>query len=268
MISAHRRHQRKEGDRVAPRNARRFALLTIALGALLSGSGVVQAQDPGSSAPPGRPGWLGAVDEVYRDPFDVAGEWLDLGEDESGRTSLEDGRLFMSVNGPNGNYWDAWVAPEPSAVMRVEATVDLDDASGTGAGVACGSASGLPRWFVAGVNNADEWWFGRLIDGRLQVVERGLLMLPTSASQSPVSVAIECATVPAEGGDRVLISVDGRPVTTVSRLDIPVGPFDKAGVLIGSDEGTGSATFDDLVVHVGDAYALRDFERVPGRPSE
>jgi hypothetical protein len=74
--------------------------------------------------------------------------------------------------------------------------------------------------------------------------------------------------VPAEGGDRVLISVDGRPVTTVSRLDIPVGPFDKAGLLIGSDNAVGSATYDDMLVHVGERYAQRQADRDPDRPSE
>ncbi len=253
---------------MAPRHARRAALLVMLLGALTIGTTAVHAQDASPSPSPEGPGWLGAVDEVYRDQFDEAAEWLDLGEDESGRTSLEDGRLFMSVNGPGANYWDAWLAPQPAAVMRVEATIDIDDAKGTGAGVACGSALGLPRWFVAGVNNADEWWLGRLIDGRLQVVDRGLLMNPTSAKRAPVKVAIECAAVEAEGGDRVLMTVDGRPVTTTSRLDIPVGPYDKAGLLISSDKAVGSATYDDMLVHVGDAYALRQAVRDPDRPSE
>jgi hypothetical protein len=253
---------------MASRHVRQAALLVMALGALTMGTAAVQAQDAEPSPAPEGPGWLGAVLEVYRDQFDEAGEWWDLGEDESGRSSLEDGRLYMSINGPDANYWDAWVAPQSAAVMRVEATIDIDDAKGTGAGVACGSALGLPRWFVAGVSNADEWWLGRLIDGRLQVVDRGLLMAPTSARRAPVQVAIECAAVEAEGGDRVLMTVDGRPVTTVSRLDIPVGPYDKAGLLIGSDKAVGSATYDDMLVHVGDAYALREFDRDPDRPSE
>jgi hypothetical protein len=83
-----------------------------------------------------------------------------------------------------------------------------------------------------------------------------------------VQVAIECSVVEAEGGDRVLMTVDGRPVATTSLLDIPVGPYDKAGLLIGSDKAVGSATYDDMLVHVGETYAQREAVRDPDRPSE
>jgi hypothetical protein len=225
------------------------------------------AQDDAASEAPEASGWLGAVDEVYRDGFDEAPDWLDLGEDDSGRTSLEGGRIFMSVNGPDANYWDAWVAPAAADIMRVEATIDLDKAAGTGAGVACGASTGLPRWFVAGVNNADEWWLGRLIDGRLQVVERGDLA-EASPSTAAVRVAIECAVVEPEGGDHAFVTVDGRPVSSTSRLDIPVGPYDKAALLIASDEEVGSATYDDMLVQTGEEYEPRPSEADATPPSE
>jgi hypothetical protein len=267
-----------------PRPARRVARRGPFLRALLATvgtlalSGVVTAADPSSAPSDVAPvaeapvaGILGAQTEAYRDAFDEAAEWVDLGADENGRTSLEDGRLFMSIKGRDVNYRDWYELAEPAAVLRVEALVDIDERGTTAAGVACGSALGLPRWFIAGVNNADEWFLGRQIDGRFQVVDGGLLMLPTSPSRGPVSVAIECASAPDEGGDYVAVSVDGRPVsveTGLGRLDIPVGPYARAGLYVATDEGTGSARFDDLVVHVGEVYAPVTVERDHDVPSE
>ncbi len=137
--------------------------------------------------------------------------------------------------------------------------------------MSCGSALGLPRWFVAGVNNADTWFLARIIDGRLQVVDRGSLDADSSASGGTVLIGIECATAPEEGGDYVAVSVDGEPVsieTGLGRLDIPVGPYDKAGIFVGTDSGTGSAVYDDLAVWVGDAYAPAPVDRNPDAPSE
>lgn len=267
---------RRRPHRVARRGPLPSALLATA--GTLALSGLVAAADPSPApsvlAPDGAttgPGILGAQAEVYRDAFDEVAPWVDLGEDENGRTSLEGGRLFMSIKGQEVNYRDWYELAEPAAVMRVEALVDLDERGTTAGGVACGSALGLPRWFIAGVNNADEWFFGRQIEGRFQVVDRGLLVLPTSPSRGPVSVAIECASAPNEGGDYVAISVDGRPVsveTGLGRLDIPVGPYARAGLYVATDAGTGSARFDDLVVHVGDIYARRPAERDHDVPSE
>ena len=244
---------------------RRVTLLAVALLSLAIGP--VLAQEPSASPVAAGPGSLGASQEVYRESFTAAPAWVDLGEDESGRTAVEDGTLQMSSVGEGTSYRDAYVLPEAVEVIRVEALIDLDAKPGTGAGVACGSALGVPRWLVAGVNNADEWWLGRLIDGRLQVVERGQVMLPASPSAAPVRVSIECAVAREEGGDYALTSIDGRAVG-VARLDIPVGPYDKAGLFVGTDGKVGSATYDDLVVHVGDAYERPQVEPEPDRPSE
>ena len=54
-------------------------------------------------------------------PFDGTPVWLDQGEDESGRTTLEDGHVFMSVIGPDANYWDYFQLPSAAGVIRVEA---------------------------------------------------------------------------------------------------------------------------------------------------
>ena len=227
-----------------------FTVSLMAPGAAVLAQSEDPASGPDASATTGQ---LGATDEAYREPFDGTPVWLDQGEDESGRTTLEDGHVFMSVIGPDANYWDYFQLPSAAGVIRVEALVELDGSASTAAGPACGSAAGLPRWFVAGVNGGDEWWLGRLIDGRLQVVDRGSLDAG-SASGSAVRVAIECASAPAEGGDYVLMTVDDRSVAaSMPLLDIPVGPFDKAGLLVATDAELGSATFDDLIVHTGEA---------------
>ena len=231
----------------------------------------VAATDSGVDDASSGPGILGAGVEDYLEPFDGTPDWIDLGSDETGETRLEDGALFMSVTGADVNYRDWYDLAEPVAVVRVEAVVDIDERASTAAGVACGSALGLPRWFIAGVNNADEWFLGRQIEGRFQVVDRGPLMLPTSPSRNAVRVAIECAAAPDEGGDYVALSVDGRPVsveTGLGRLDIPAGPYGRAGLYVASDRGTASALFDDLLVHVGDVFMRAPADRDPGLPSE
>ena len=234
----------------------RGRLLTIIFTmALITPAGAVLAQgdepSPGAEASTGA-GQLGATEEVYRDAFDATPDWLDQGEDESGRTVLEDGHVFMSIVGPDANYSDYVELPSAAGVIRVEAIEGLDGNASTAAGPASGSAAGLPRWFVAGVNGGDEWWLGRRIDGRLQVIDRGSLAA-SSPSRSAVRVAIECGSAPSEGGDYVLMTVDGLPVAaSMPRLDIPVGPYDKAGLLIATDGEQGSATFDDLIVHTGE----------------
>jgi hypothetical protein len=262
------------------------AALVVAIGSILPV--VAQAADPSAEAsaapaasPPGSappspaaptgPGILGADVLVYRDGFDSAADWIDLGQDENGRTSLEDGSLYMSVRGQDVNYRDWYELSEPAPVLRVEALVEIDDRATTGGGVACGSALGVPRWFIAGVNDADEWYFGRQIEGRFQLLDRGLLMLPIKPSEGAVLVAIECAVAPDEGGDYVAISVDGRPVSVamgLGRLDIPVGPYSRAGLYVATDSGTGSARFDDMAVHVGTEYARVPVDRDADQTSE
>ena len=217
------------------------------------------------------PGILGAGEAVYADDFDGAANWIDLGTDESGRTAVEDGSLLMTIKGTDVNYRDWYELTEPAPVLRVEALVDIDEGAGTGGGVACGSALGVPRWFIAGVNNADEWFFARQIEGRFQLLDRGLLMLPIRSSTSAVRVAIECAVAPDAGGDFVAISVDGRPVSVamgLGRLDIPVGPYGRAGLYVATDAGTGSARFDDMTVHVGSALVRAPVDRNADQPSE
>jgi hypothetical protein len=247
------------------------SILTSAGAALAANASPDPAASAQVSPAPETSGILGAATEVYREGFDQAAAWVDLGADESGRTDLENGALSMSVKGSDVNYVDWYELDEPAAVLRVESLIDIDGRDGTAGGVACGSSLGLPRWFVAGVNNADEWFLARRIDGRLQIVDRGVVMLPSTPSRRPVSVAIECAQAPLEGGDYVAVSVDGRPVdieTGLGRLDIPVGPFGRAGLFVATDAGTASAVYDEMTVAIGDVLARQEPERDADLPSE
>ena len=85
-------------------------------------------------------------------------------------------------------------------------------------------------------------------------------------TKSHVRVGIECASAPDEGGDHVLVTLDGVGVQ-LPTLDIPVGPYDKATLVMSADAAPVSAVFDDLLVHAGDVYARDDPDRDPTKPS-
>jgi hypothetical protein len=232
------------------RAVRARALLAALLGALLLATPGTLARDDTEPVVHG----LGADTEVLRESFDSEAAWMVLGEDETGLNELRDGRLFSSVIAPPSLFWMDVPLETAVPVLRVEADVLLAGGDGVAAGPACGSAAGLRRYLVAGVNEGG-WWLGRLIDGRLQVIVQGDLDAGSRTGEG-LQVAIECAVVPAEGGDRVTMAIDGMPVDLeLPRLEIPVGPYDKAALLVGTDGERGNAGFDDLVVSVGDAYA-------------
>jgi hypothetical protein len=235
-------------------------LLTSALWLGWSGASVTVGQgEPGI-------GVLGADTVVLTEPFDVEADWMGIGSDETGENALVDGALFSSVIAPSGNIWTDLALDEPVEVLRVQADVTLDGRPGTAAGPACGTSHGLPRYLVAGVNQ-DGWWLGRLIDTRLQVIVAGDLPAVPGEGQA-LTVAIECASVPDEGGDLVTMSVDGQAVDVdLPRLEIPVGPYDRAALLVATDRRRGHATYDDLLISTGAAHAPAVAQPDPASPS-
>jgi hypothetical protein len=237
------------------------ASLVLPATALAQGPAGSPAAAPSQDASAG-PGWLGATTEVYVDDFSVPSGWQVV-DDEAGRSAYEDGGLVMSVAQDHSTLWDDHRLPAAHAVLRVEALIqDLQGAGG--AGVACGSSLGLPRYLYAAVNDQDEVVFGRIIDTRLQVIDRRLL--PGDVDPDHVRLGIECASVPEEGGDYALVTVDGVALT-LPAFDIPVGPYDAATLVMSADTAPLSVLFDDLVVHAGEAYAPRELERDPDKPS-
>lgn len=229
---------------------RRSVVAGMVLGALLMTPGLTLAQDasPAPDASP-IPSALGVTREAFRDDMSADGTWQ-LIEDETGLTAYDaDHReLLMSVTADNSSVWDDAEIDEAVPVLRMESWV-ATAGDGT-AGVACGSALGVPRWLWAGVDGDAGWLFGRMIDGRLQVVERG--DLPVEVDGRHVTLAIECASDPAAGGDHAVVTADGIVLTTV--FDIPVGPYDKGTLIVAADTAPETARFDDVVIHVGDAY--------------
>ncbi len=253
---------RRSGQSVA------VAALVVATSWMLLAASAEGASPSPSSAPGSSPdaasgpGRLGANEEIYRDDFSSPSGWTII-DDESGRTAYEGGGLAMSATQDGSTLWDDHQLPEAHAVLRVEALVS--DLIGSGAaGVACGSSLGLPRYLFASVTGEAEWVFGRIIDGRVQVLKRA--PLPGDVDEAQVRVGIECASVPAEGGDRVLVTLDGVGVQ-LPTLDIPVGAYDKATLVMSADDAPVSAVFDDLLVHAGDVYARDDPDRDPTKPS-
>ncbi len=231
----------------AVRRVARVALAALGGGVLVAGmppSGIAVAQSPSLV-----PGLLGAATEVFRDDMSAPGTW-EVISDESGVTAYdtEHGWLTMSVIEDRSNVWDDAELESAAPVIRVESWVAT---SGNGvAGVACGSALGLPRWLWAGIDGDTGWVFGRMIDGRLTTAVHG--DLPIDVDGRRATVSIECAADPESGGDHVVVTVDGQVVHVA--LDIPVGPYDKGTIIVASDVAPVEAAFDDVAVAVGDVY--------------
>ena len=242
-------------------------VMVVAAVAVVTVSAMAQAQSASPGPSPAASadvavGWLGAGEEVYRDDFATPTGWTTI-EDELGRSAYEDGGLSLQMTQDGSKVWDDHLLPESHAVLRVEALVSGLDGMG-GAGVACGSSLGLQRYLFAAVNQEAEWVFGRMVDGRLQVIDRA--PIPGDIDEHDVRVGIECASSPEEGGDHVLVTLDGRAMT-LPAFDIPVGPYDKATLLVTADQAPVSVRFDDLMVHAGDVYARREQDRDPNKPS-
>jgi hypothetical protein len=216
-------------------------VLAVALAGAACLSVGAAAQEPSPST---APGLLGATTEVYRDDFSVPTTWTEV-DDETGSTAYQEGMLAMSVAAERSTVWDDHQLEDAWPVLRVEAWVAV---GGEGAaGVACGSSLGLPRWLWAATDGADGWLVGRIIDTRLQVIDRGTLPMETDGRH--VRMGIECASVPGEGGDYAVVTADGIALTTI--FDIPVGPYDKATLMVTADTPPVDALFDDLVVTAG-----------------
>jgi hypothetical protein len=189
---------------------------------------------------------------VWRDDLSSPSTW-EVVADDVGTTEydLENGDLLMSVTADRSSVWDDHVLDQAYPVLRVEAWVAT---AGAGAsGVACGSSLGLPRWLWAGIDGDRGWVFGRIIDTRLQVLQRGDLPTETGTDGRRATLAIECASDPASGGDHAVVTANG--IFLAGAFDIPVGPYDKASLVVTADNAPVRARFDDVVVHAGEAYA-------------
>jgi hypothetical protein len=108
-VSSLRPVPQRRRRRLAGRGLLLTALVaTCSVGVMAAPAWAADPSPVASASPDGlvAPGILGAQEEVVRDDFDEAADWVDLGADENGRTSLEEGRLFMSIKGRDINYRD------------------------------------------------------------------------------------------------------------------------------------------------------------------
>jgi hypothetical protein len=263
------RRDSMERRRQPLRTALLAAATAVLAAALLAAPLHARAARPGPAEdPPPSPAVasLGADTAVYSETFDEPVDWIALGEDTGGSYAIEGGRYVVTLSplsGGTSELVDRYPLPAAVPVLRVEASLQLGPTTSVDsrvAGVMCSAAAGLPRSFAAGID-ADSWWLERVIDGRPQLLREGRLRrLPGRPDPvtAPVSVALECASVPEERGDRVLLVVDGHPVqaATFPLLDIPVGPYGAAGILTGIGGGRMSQiVVDDFRVTSGDRYA-------------
>lgn len=214
---------------------------------------------------------LGAETAVYTEAFDAPVDWVGLGRQGRRSARLEDGRLVQAIRKGDSPalYWSETPLPSSSDVVYAHVRVSFAPGNSGEAGVLCSADGGLPRSFVAGIN-ADAWWLGRLIDTRLRVVTSGSLdelAGPPDPEVAPVKVAIECAAAPESGGDWVLVLIDDQPVGvgTFPLLDIPIGPYGTAGILVGTEgPATTDMSFDDFAIFQGDALVPRGGPLPPG----
>jgi hypothetical protein len=233
--------------------------LATALGTVALAASAVLAQSPspaGSAEPPGwSPSWSpappDAARQIVRDAFDPPGPWW-TGSDETGTSSIAGGRMRWTIVEDRRSIWDAPELPAPEGEVRVEATVLVEEGLGAGGPLCAGSETG-ERAIWAGVNGGGEWIVGRIVDSRVQVIERGERPrvrrhdVPVGAPY-PLLVTLEC-TVDPEGADHYTVWIEGVQVADV--VDEPIGPFLRAGLMATADEAGFEVLFDDFAVFAG-----------------
>src|SRR3990172_4290640 len=134
---------------------RRSHVTSLVLLLLLAMPAAAGAQEASPSPDPVG-GELGADTIVLQEPFESPADWMGLGQFPDGRNALQDGELFTSIvvaTKDGGKIWTVHQLEGASPAVRVEVDVTVVPGDRGAAGPACGSATGLHRLFVAGVND-------------------------------------------------------------------------------------------------------------------
>lgn len=190
---------------------------------------------------------LGATTPFFSDDLSSPDSGWGVFEGASGTIAYADGALVATVTADANSLWSWRKLGGTYPVERVEGTVVIR--TDGAAGYQCGSAA--PD-FLMGLVTGREWLVGTLLGGVISVTSRGPLPADTDPTRpAGAHVAIECALTPS--GDRVALWVDGTQVADISGGQ--VGPFDRAAVFADTSVAPGSATFDDIAVHVGASIA-------------
>jgi hypothetical protein len=258
------------------RSGRRAAIATvmIAMATLVAGSATGQSPsvslqpDPSSgpaSAPPSTAPV--AADPVIVMTFDDPEDGWWTGRDRGERTTRTLGRIRTVLRRGPSSTWQWVKLTRPTDSIQVQANVLVDEGPGAG-GPICGDAGDGERYFWGGVNEGGEWLLGRIVDGRLQVEQRGESPLP--AEDQPIAGTIEltvtlvCAVDPAGGGDRVSLSVNGYPAGEMT--DLSIGPYTRAGIVVAGDEAGVAVEYDDLAVWDATALGAAPSPGAPASP--
>lgn len=202
------------------------------------------------------PGPPVSTHEIVRDAFDTASVWW-VGSDDSGSSSIRNGEMAWVITQDDQVIWDSRDLPGALDRVRVEAAVLVDQGSG-GGGPLCGDAD-VTHALWAGLNGDGEWLVGRIVDGHLQVIDRGDQPrvrrhdVPVGAPYARL-VTLECSAAPT--GDRAVVWVDGVQVADVT--DDPVGPYTSAGLVASADQKGLRVLFDD--------FAILDAPSTPASP--
>jgi hypothetical protein len=232
----------------------RIRSTVVALLALASmvavAAGTASAQDPspvGSQASSAAPSDT-TTTEFLRETFDAPGPWW-VGSDDVGTSSVADGVMRWTISKDGRSIWDTRELAVPQDRVRVEATVMVEDGVGA-VGPVCAGRDTANRAIWAGVNGA-EWLVGRLIDSRIEVVERGNLASVLDEDMwigaVPLRVRLECAVD--DGADRSTVRIEGVEVADV--VGEPIGPFEEAGLIAIADQAGLTVLFDDVTITGG-----------------
>jgi hypothetical protein len=251
-----------------------FATLLVAA----AGTRVILGQSPSPAALPSAssqpypspaptPSWTPAPPvasrEIIRDPFDTPGSWW-TGSDEIGTSRLAVGGMRWRIAQDRRSIWDLMDLPGPLDRVRVEAAVLIEQGTGGGGPICAGDDPGA-RSLWAMVNGDGEWLVGRIVDGHVQVVDRGDLPIvrrhdvPVGAPY-PLLVTLECAVDPSLEGDRATVWIDGAQVADV--VDQAVGPYVSVGLTATADQKGLAILFDDFAAY--DAPPAADESPSPG----
>jgi hypothetical protein len=224
------------------RSAAALTVLAVTLAAI-----PVAAQTPA-----GRPTSLGATVGALRDTLDAEGAFTELVNERSRRT-FGDGTYDVRMIADNQSAWDWTTVSDPAPVLRAAVTTAMVEGQGA-AGPMCGTGGDRPGFYFGVVTSGSDWLIGRIGEAGSVTVTRGALDDSKDRSTGATSrIAIECA-VTGEGGDRILLEVDGTVVADVTDVE-SIGPFSRAGMFTGTPTAPFEARYDDFETFTGPAYA-------------
>ncbi len=193
---------------------------------------------------------LGADTVGLEDSFDDPTGWV-TGKAREGRIEYGKGVLRIVLRQPDRYLWTWQSLPELVPVLRAEGTVRPGGGPGE-SGFLCGLSGPVEAFYYGGLDTGGDAVVGISVDGVITELARAALPAEVS-SAARHRVAVECA-VTGPDADRVVVWVDGIPVLDHFTTGSLFG-FDRAAVYAAGAGKRFDATFDDVVLSSGLAYA-------------